>query len=124
MTTICQGHYKNGNPCRYKGKKEGYCLIHYNQKEQASEPAPAPEPAPEPDCAICYSSISKKDKIILNCKHAFCKSCIRNWLCRKNSCPCCRQKVQETIYQKLNIRESYNMMILIEFLNRIDFIEI
>lgn len=108
-TTICQGHYKNGDPCRYKAKREGYCLLHFKEKEE--------------DCAICYGKIAKREKIILNCDHIFCENCIREWLSRKNSCPFCRTKVQMPIYQRLNIKDAYNMQVLIEFLSRIDFLE-
>jgi len=111
--TICKGHYKNGDSCRYKAKKDGYCMVHYKSFESSNLG----------DCCICLNQITKREKIILNCDHIFCENCIREWLSRKNSCPCCRTKVQQQVYQRLGIKDAYNMQILLEFLSRMDFLD-
>lgn len=42
-------------------------------------------------CTICLENFKEKDEcIILKCKHTFHKSCVRNWLLQRNSCPLCR----------------------------------
>lgn len=38
MMSCCKGKLKNGEPCTYKAKIDGYCNIHVNQKEE--EPFP------------------------------------------------------------------------------------
>jgi pyruvate formate-lyase activating enzyme-like uncharacterized protein len=44
----------------------------------------------ENNCPICF--LDTKDNIILNCKHVFCESCIKEWLIKnKNNCPICRK---------------------------------
>ncbi len=112
-TSLCQGHYKNGDSCRYKAKKDGYCLLHFKEKDSSKV-----------ECGICLNIIEKREKIILNCNHVFCENCIREWLTRKNSCPFCRTKVQMPIYQRLGIKDAFNMQVLMEFLSRIDFLDI
>lgn len=33
MSQKCKGFYENGNPCRYKAKKDGFCKIHHSDKK-------------------------------------------------------------------------------------------
>ncbi len=44
-------------------------------------------------CMICYENIHKK--IIINCKHDFCISCLCEWkfVNKHNECPYCRQNI-------------------------------
>ena len=48
------------------------------------------------NCTICFNEISEDEKIILNCKHYFCNTCIQDWLDKKKySCPLCRGDIKE-----------------------------
>ena len=43
-------------------------------------------------CTICLEDFeAKQECIVLRCKHAFHKKCVKNWLLQNNSCPLCRQ---------------------------------
>ncbi|XP_051878004.1 RING finger protein 151 isoform X2 [Pristis pectinata] len=50
--------------------------------------------APDPEfiCTVCHGVL--KGPVELCCQHVFCKSCISNWLARKQECPYCRKKVK------------------------------
>ncbi|XP_078274501.1 RING finger protein 151 [Rhinoraja longicauda] len=50
--------------------------------------------APDPEfiCTVCHGVF--KGPVELCCQHVFCKSCISNWLARKQQCPYCRKKVK------------------------------
>tara|TARA_Y100000590_G_C15642864_1_gene985685 strand:- start:423 stop:950 length:528 start_codon:yes stop_codon:yes gene_type:complete len=57
------------------------------------------------NCTICFLEISEEDKVILNCNHFFCNSCIQDWLNKdKNSCPLCRQEIKEYNHNDKNYR--------------------
>ena len=43
-------------------------------------------------CPICIGPI--QDKYVTSCNHEFCKSCISKWLCTKQNCPMCREKIE------------------------------
>ena len=46
------------------------------------------------NCVICLEDFKNKDKaIILPCIHLFHKTCINNWLKKKNTCPICKFKL-------------------------------
>jgi len=49
----------------------------------------------EEDCAICFETHLKNDIFITNCNHIFGKSCLKKWLEKKNTCPCCRTYCDE-----------------------------
>ena len=34
----------------------------------------------------------EKNQIVLPCTHAFCETCIKDWLTRESGCPMCRQE--------------------------------
>jgi hypothetical protein len=44
-------------------------------------------------CSICLEQF--KNKVILNCKHEYCKDCIIEWATYyKNNCPLCREPIK------------------------------
>ena len=51
-------------------------------------------------CPICIGPI--QDKYVTSCNHEFCKSCISKWLCTKQTCPMCREKIKpiESVIEK------------------------
>jgi len=51
-------------------------------------------------CSICIGPI--QDKYVTSCNHEFCKSCISKWLCTKQNCPMCREKIEpiESVIEK------------------------
>ena len=42
-------------------------------------------------CNICYNIAQEGDIIILECGHSACKNCMKKWLKKDTSCPCCRR---------------------------------
>jgi len=50
-------------------------------------------------CSICIEDITKKKTLVLDCGHAFCKTCIQTWIKTQSSigqqieCPMCRQHI-------------------------------
>lgn len=51
--------------------------------------------SPEIDagCAVCLEEQLSNPIWLKQCKHAFCKECIREWLQRNETCPMCRASV-------------------------------
>lgn len=50
----------------------------------------------EIECGICKDKTDKDVVKIKQCKHEFCKECIREWLTKYNvNCPMCRKDVRE-----------------------------
>jgi len=48
------------------------------------------------DCAICMEKLdSSKNFATTNCKHAFCLTCLMRALKDNNTCPLCRQNIEE-----------------------------
>ena len=47
-------------------------------------------------CVICLESM-KDNTMDLPCGHTFHKNCIDPWICKKNTCPCCRKPVNEIL---------------------------
>jgi len=45
------------------------------------------------ECGICYEFCPTFDSVGMNCRHNMCKSCMKNCLSVKNTCPFCRQKI-------------------------------
>lgn len=41
-------------------------------------------------CSICMDNNSN---IITKCEHQYCDICIKKWLNKDNTCPCCRDKI-------------------------------
>ena len=39
------------------------------------------------ECCLC---MFEKNEVVLPCTHAFCETCIKDWLKRENGCPLCR----------------------------------
>lgn len=48
----------------------------------------------EGSCAICLEEWRLEEKCsILPCTHKYHKECIRDWLVKRNTCPCCKSVV-------------------------------
>ena len=46
-------------------------------------------------CSICLCDFKEKDNcIVLPCGHCYHKSCIKKWICKKQTCPSCRKKIK------------------------------
>mmetsp|Transcript_9339 Transcript_9339/g.16383 ORF Transcript_9339/g.16383 Transcript_9339/m.16383 type:complete len:240 (+) Transcript_9339:1833-2552(+) len=59
-------------------------------------------------CAICMQDYECDTEVAeLECKHAFCKSCVSKWLAMQNSCPLCREKVEESASAKVEKHQEY-----------------
>jgi len=52
------------------------------------------------ECVICISKVTKLDQYQLKCGHTFCESCILEWLIDRDTCPCCRADVCDTVLKK------------------------
>jgi ankyrin repeat protein len=44
------------------------------------------------DCSICLDSQSN---VYTNCSHMYCKPCISKWLKTHDTCPCCREELED-----------------------------
>jgi len=75
---VCKGVKKNGAPCSYLGKHEGYCKLHRSN-----------------DCPICYERMTSKNTTTTRCKHVYHTACLERWLTTKHTCPLCREKLME-----------------------------
>jgi hypothetical protein len=76
---ICQGTKKDGKPCQFRGRWDGWCKFH------------APKDCP--DCPICYEAVTAKDHIKTICNHEFHRSCLQKWTKDHTTCPLCRALV-------------------------------
>jgi hypothetical protein len=92
MATTCKGFYKNGTPCRYGAKYNGFCGIHFSQDCGGG------------DCPICQDNMTGKKVLCLPCKHRFCRDCMEEWLSRKDTCPMCRATVPRGMYSLHKLR--------------------
>lgn len=52
-------------------------------------PKKKPEPEEEISCCICYTD-EIEEYGVLDCKHSFCFSCIKDWANVTNNCPLCK----------------------------------
>jgi hypothetical protein len=53
------------------------------------------------ECAICYETVNNMNFVALNCKHEFCKNCIKTYLNtpqHNHTCPMCREPICHLIY--------------------------
>ena len=55
------------------------------------------EEAKHVECSVCYEKIGEKNNCITPCGHTFCFKCMMSCLNYKNTCPICRQVLQEEI---------------------------
>jgi len=62
------------------------------------------------ECAICLDCHDKSVFVAFDCKHEFCKECVKQTLCVKTNCPNCRGNVKNLISKT---REVYNEMSLL-----------
>ncbi|XP_035513572.1 probable E3 ubiquitin-protein ligase DTX3 [Morone saxatilis] len=62
------------------------------QSSRASGPSPARSKEPEDEpCPICMEPIVATEKKTLNCKHSFCRDCLKTAFNYKPVCPTCGQ---------------------------------
>lgn len=83
----CKGKCRNGAPCSFKGRYDGYCKKHL---------------MPMIECPICYDET--RDFFMLPCKHKYHKECISTWLGMGNrNCPMCRVQIDQKTLHTLGI---------------------
>jgi hypothetical protein len=58
-----------------------------------------------PECAICMEPLEHDDNIceIVNCHHTFHCSCLSRWRNHKNTCPTCKQPIDQVVRKNPNI---------------------
>ena len=49
------------------------------------------------ECSVCYEKIGEKNNCVTPCGHTFCFQCMMSCLNYKNTCPICRQVLQEEV---------------------------
>ena len=54
------------------------------------------------ECSVCYENIGEKNNCITPCGHTFCFKCMMSCLNYKNTCPICRQVLQEEINDEVS----------------------
>jgi hypothetical protein len=68
------------------------------------------------ECNICYETKDKNDFVTLNCKHEFCKDCIKQSLqnVRTNApqCAFCRTEIKNIELSSQEIRDEFNELLL------------
>ncbi len=50
------------------------------------------------ECAICFDNINSSERVVLNCEHQFCVTCINDYIKKYNkqqelSCALCRKRI-------------------------------
>lgn len=46
----------------------------------------------ESNCPVCFSSFDNNQEVLmLDCRHYYCKNCIKEWAREERSCPMCRR---------------------------------
>jgi hypothetical protein len=90
---MCKAITKKGEQCKKKTKAD-YCKIHHKKQDVSNE-----------ICSICYSQVATNTR--LDCKHAFCNTCIKAWLKINPSCPMCRQNINESKLKEFGIQQQH-----------------
>ena len=75
---VCKGVKKNGAPCSYRGKHEGYCKLHRPN-----------------DCPVCCERMTSRNTTTTRCNHVYHTACLERWLATKHTCPLCREDLGE-----------------------------
>lgn len=54
------------------------------------------------ECSICLEEFQRENDVytIKTCGHSFHKNCIHKWFCNSNTCPYCREQVENIFYVK------------------------
>ena len=81
---ICCGVKKNGQPCQFRGRHDGYCKFHFPHTNSETTG----------DCPICYEKMTSSNLIKTSCKHEFHRSCLERWTSQNSSCPLCRSHIE------------------------------
>jgi len=88
----CRGNPENIKiRCDYCGKKFNglYFNQHYDECFKVYQNSESAK-----ECSICLLELrTLKETEVLNCRHRFHKTCIKDWLGKQNSCPVCREVV-------------------------------
>jgi hypothetical protein len=94
MNSTCIATCKNGNKCKFKAKKDNFCLVHCKT-----------------ECPICFEHIiDKSNEIVLDCKHIYHRDCITPWIKKNNlTCPYCRTEITQRILNKYHIEIDYDI---------------
>ena len=53
------------------------------------------------ECPVCMESIGKINNCVSKCGHSFCLECLLKSYKKKNSCPLCREPLEENEYDDL-----------------------
>lgn len=86
--TMCRATLKNGQPCRYQSKKQGFCLVHY--KPSNGTVTYTALTAFNDTCPVCLEDFGTCKTKVLKCHHAFHPHCVNQWLAKKPECPMCK----------------------------------
>ena len=81
MDTRCLHVTAKGTQCKFKSKRNGYCLKHVKNEDT---------------CPICFEAVHKNG-MTLPCNHSFHKKCIMTWYVESDVCPVCREKQDDDI---------------------------
>ena len=82
MDTRCLHVTVKGTQCKFKSKRNGYCLKHVKTDKEP--------------CPICFEAIHKNE-MVLSCNHRFHKKCIMTWYVESDICPVCRETQDDEI---------------------------
>ena len=64
------------------------------------------------ECSICLEICDKNSLTLKECNHKFHKSCLENWMLKKNNCPICRTKLNYTFEIKFKPQWIHNRYII------------
>ena len=78
---------KTGKKCKYLGKHNGKCGIHYSTID---------------DCPVCFENTRLRK---LSCGHLLCTICSKKWFKDATTCPCCRAVVRRKKVVHMNVSE-------------------
>lgn len=70
----------------------------------------------ENECNICYENHKNENFVSLNCKHEFCKTCVKNAIkSDKRKTPCCaycREKISKITSRTIEVQEELSELII------------
>ena len=60
------------------------------------------------ECPVCYENLTIENVVNLQCVHALCKTCFKNWVddSDKNTCPVCRADILKSVTHKLRFEKN------------------
>jgi len=91
-------------------------LLHRKFKIDSIVEADATNCKEEMECCICFESYKREVFVSLNCKHEFCKSCLKNAIkSDKREDPCCaycRDKISKMTSRTIEVQSELSELIL------------